>query len=682
MARWSNDFIRNLRNAEDGEGNYFPRFRLTIGTAAFAHGGDYPHFEDESSNVIVSTSHPERTVGADTWADWDPKNLFEMPEGLGPFSITAQSVQPRSWTYSAPQLTIEVTPDLARLIAKYAVPGALVEMDCNLNGEPGSMTFPTSFVSWSTIFLGQFRQMTYAGGKYTVTCRGFYEAAIGHPMVNRWAAIRGNDVESATDWTYGTAWHSFSDWSWFANVGNYERSTTAARVQLRDSWDGTNAGLSSPGATSGLIINRERGELIWRHGFAQRRTQNGQFDTWAYGGSAGTYNPFYGYGAAVIRPRDTTGEWLDKYWITYGDPDNFGDTQDLYVDMSTDTWVRNANDRSGHSRLGSYPGATYPGSEITSRVVVNGNPAIELATLLYSRTGWRCSWWTQARLFSDHVNVQSVRYACDMTKASSSGDALPPASPTNVVSTMCAVIEGPADNGKSVLDQLFAPLGIWPVFREGALGVGFCRAINRLATDMTGEPEGDVTLGYDGRTKVFNEHWIQSIDSIQMRAPGLDSTYQRVSYSPEGYVDEATAAVTTTFDVSDVRKFPGTFAATEPELGEFVFQAGRYNTLYPIPIANDFKYRCQPFLLETYSQIDLTLRGLRYAYLAPGDIVHVDIEGVGFDAAPLSSATSESDTQMGIYGTYPCMVISHQVDWMKGSVKVSVIKYVDNQRKT
>ena len=669
MAIWSSAFINELKTLELGGGEYHPRFRLILGTHAFSADNKWKHFE-ATENVIVATSH-YGTSSDIPFVD----RILKAEMTLGNFSISPQSVVPRSWVYAAPQLRIDITQDLSVIIANYATPGALCELQVNVNGlegvptiTSGGMTIGGGGEEWSTIFLGSFRNMTYAGGKCSLVCRGFYESAIGHPMVSREHALRGRDTERDFEGEgYHAAFMGTTSWSWFANVGAPTRGLN--ELDLREQWNGVASGLTLPVGDNGVIIDESRGRCIWLHGFAQRRTQFGRFDG-VYGTAADQYNPFFGRGAAVITPFIPDGSGLTSvpYYISYGDPDNVGNDQDLSTltpYAGTDTWVRDADDRAMHSRLGSFM-TTGANSHINSRVVICGNPAIELATLLYSRTGWRCPWWTQGRLFNQHAHLGMIDWAEGQTRANISADVLHIRSQTK---TYCAVVEAPVVNGKSFLDSSFGPIGVFPVFKAGGVGVSVCSDITMPFTSMT----SSVIFGVEGLSeKRIGHDQIQSLNKIDFRAPQMTTTYQRIEYTDDGKVDEAISAVTCTVS-TEVKETSLGGTASEPEAPLYRFPAGTYNTIWPDLIANDFKRRCQPWLTEQYCQIELTLKGLEYAHLAPGDIVFIGVEGHGFDSG---RTTGSAFLSLGIGDDYPCMIISHGVDWIKGNVKIAVLRWV------
>ena len=678
MARWSSSFIDELKTLEAGGGEYHPRFRLILGTHAFSADNRWHHFES-TENIIVATSH-YGTSSDIPFVD----RILKAEMTLGNFSISPQSVTPRTWVYAAPQLRVDITQDLSVIIANYATPGALCELQVNVNGlegvpltGPGGITFGTTAQEWSTIFLGSFRNMTYSGGKCSLVCRGFYESSIGHPMVARAAALRGYDTERDFELNgYYGDYLGLASWAWFANVGPPPRSDIHTsgvldELELREDWDGTASGLTLPAGDNGVIIDQSRGNCIWLRGFAQRRTQFGRFDG-VYGTAADQYNPFFGRGAAVITPLIPEGSGLvsEPYYISYGDPDNVGTDQDLSTltpTASTDTWVRDADDRTIHVKLGSFM-ATPAGSTINSRVVICGNPAIELATLLYSRSGWRCPWWTQGRLFNQHVHLDIIAWAEEQPRANISADELTIRSQTK---TYCAVVEAPVVNGKAFLDSSFGPIGVFPVFKAGGVGVSVCNDIAMTFTSMT----SSVVFGAEGLAeKRIGHDQIQMLNKIDFRAPQMATTYQRIEYTSEGKVDEAVASVRC--DVGDEvrdRTLGGT--ASDPESPMYEFPAGTYNTVFPDLIANDFKRRCQPWLTEQYCQIELTLKGLEYAHLAPGDIVFIEVEGHGFDSG---RTTGSAYLSLGIGDDYPCMIISHGVDWIKGNVKIAVLRWISD----
>ena len=680
MSYWSDDFLDECKNATSGAGNYFPRFRLIIGTHAFA-GGVWPHFE-ATENVILATSHAH-SYGEDdgTFVLAFVPDPTLVPESLGKFSISPQAVSPRSWTYTSPQLSMEITEDLASEIVRLMVPGSLVELQVNLAGESVSI-MTSENLRWSTIFLGAFRQLQYTGGRTSMTCRGFYESAIGHTMVNRNEALYGRDGESFSP--DGSAMPTFSGvarWNWFNGVGssNFDLGGAAShggKIPLVNEWSGVTGGLGVhapdvPGNAVEIDVQVEASYLFY--GFGQRRARNGRFDLepGRYIDHDGEYRPFWGYCAAIIRPRYADGsDSGDQFFVTYGDPDDHGLVMDITQWTVGDSLLRNADDRADHVRLGSAPGGAPASistqSTVESRVMLNGNPAIELATMLYDRHGWRCPWFTQARLFSQHVNTETVEYAMLETSVRTAADEL--FEPRNQRITLCGEIAAAADSGKGFMDSTFGAIGVFPVFKRGGVGVGCVTPIDTFGTGA-----GVPTDRADGIEKVFTIDNIASIDTILYRASGMDVTYQSIKYTDTGKAGEAIAAVAC--DVSREVKHPGEAGAnpSEPEQSEFEFQAGKWNTMFPDLIANDFKRRCSAYLRDQYAQVDLTLNSLEFAFMAPGDICLIDIDRPGWDPAP---GLWEGDSHLGLSDHHPCFVISQAVDWMAGTVKLSVLRWV------
>lgn len=675
MARWSSDFLGLLDGeptdtegaSTDSDGSYAPRFRLIIGTVAFTEKLT-PHFE-LNENVIVAYSHGIADGGT---SDISNGEIVEAPHAIGQFNITAQEVTPRNWTYASPQLSMEISPEFAALLARYASPGSLVSMSCNLRGE---RDIKTSFGSskdhglkFSDIFFGQFRNMTYTGGRYQIVCRGFVEAAIGNPTIDRRSQFvkAGLGLErNPSDWSFGGA-SVLADFDYFSNVG-----TT---VPLRDSWDGTNAGLSSPGPLSGLIADETRTLMYFKSGFGQRRVREGRFDPMtnytAY--LDGPYLPFYGYGVAQVNPDNTgapAGTTRKPYVVTYGDPASIYSAQDLAEDLVSDTWFRNADDRAFHNRLGAYTTTTSL-STISSRVYINGNPAVELATMLYSEKGWRCGWWVQARLFPLHSHYEHIELAYRETLANVVADELEAG---RNYPSLCAEVRQPAANGKGFIDSVFGGIGVFPVFKAGGLSVATC-------SDISGERSGlteRAILGVEGFEKVIGLDDVADIIEIQYRAPQTENSFQVVDYSNEGKASTATVAVECAVTSDRVASgFEGEsakYATSQPFSQTYTFKAGAYNTVYPDIIANDFKRRCASYLLKPFGQISLRLRGLKWAYLAPGDIVYLDVERFGFDSTHYGSTAV---TSLGLNPEQPSMVIKHRVDWLKGFVDITVLRHV------
>jgi len=669
VSLWSPQFLDLLDGnptegkASNADGQYAPRFRLILGNSAF-HNDQVPNFE-VVENVFVAYSHALDPAGAGGFegigSGADPSRVCYIPHALGRFSISPQEVAPRSWSYSAPQFQCEISPEFAAVLAKYATPGSLMKLGVNLNGETKSgFMGKEGLLEWSDIYFGQYRNLTYSGGRYSITCRGFYEAAIGAPSVNRDAVFSGEgEFGVPSTWGFGRLAIPMVP---FHGVGS--------KVLLRDSWDGTDAGTTSPGATSGLIAEEDRGVMYFTKGFGQRRTDKGPYDYAASYSIGHTSLPFYGYAAAHVKPNTTGSSTAARppYIVSYGV--GGGSAEDLKDDFVHDTWLKGADDRSTHKGyLGNYS-TTVADSELSSRVFLNGNPAVELVTMLYSNLGWTLPWFTMARLFSFHVHRGLVEYAARAIGANVVADDL---AIKSYRSTLCAEIKQPANNIKSFIDSTFGPIGVFPVFKTGCLGVNVVKNIHTADRAAKSVPAG-MDEGVEGTIATIRTQEVERITDIKVRASGMETAYQKIKYSDEGKCSTATASVVC--GVSNEYTLSREIAnPTEPLLGEYHFKAGAYNTIFPNLIANDFKCRCSAYWKYCFGEISLKLRSLKYAYLSPGDIVYLDIDREGIDF----SATSWAKIQLGIDKDTKCMIIRHGVDWLSGTVSITVLKEVARQ---
>lgn len=574
---WSDTFKALLR---DKDTPYRPRFRLIIGTPAIS-GTHMGKWEAGYAKVLEISSHPSSSSLAlpfTTYGDgtWPTGHSYRYIVGLtGQIRTGAQAVTPRTWTYQGATLSVGVTREAASL-ADQLVIGTLSRLEMSLEDEsvfPGTTQEISADTRWETIHIGQFKGMKWSGTSYTLDFNDALEAAngrttedhlwLGEGYLHQWFAGCGEDDTPTGGLKVGVTY------------------TTTSGGTLR-----TNAVYDATHAT--------------RAGYTYKKRDSWPGGAFHYGDGDVDENVVNNWAIIVNTSGGVT-------YVQYEGIANSGG----YLGLT------NAESYAGPGRLPGYEKASVVGGidengTVRTACLLHGTPVTEIVNTIYVQ-GYHAQMVpgifgeSIGTMYSSPLNMSDLALAHntfnDVFSDEADGGLLASARTTY---PFRVVVASATDNGAAFIKKLTGKWGVFPRFKEGGYGAG-------------------VIVDEERREDSVHEHNVVTLDDIQgaeynQSDSQITGIYKKLEFtSTDADLDTAElAAFTKQLQPAGHLPVLPSIAINQTEVAAGWNPAGmQYSDYYGTVL--------EQWWARPYHSCTLRLRGLKFAHLAPGDSIHVEL---------------------------------------------------------
>lgn len=645
---WTSDFMGVLVHKDKP---IAPRFRLIIGTAAINGSKHMGLWEQSYAKVLEISSHPYCSSMFPTKAyhasgSWDTGHPYQYMVGLtADIKMGAQTVTPRTWTYQGATLTVGVTKEAAEAVLQMC-PGVLTRLECSLES-PGSST--STQTEWNTIHIGQFRNMRWNGQSYTVEISCALEATkYKFTDDEGWGVITGDMYR------------------WFAGMGT---EATVSSI----------AGASPTPITTGTEWTKG---AYGRWGYSYKKENAWGGDTYRHGDKTVGGSPVTFQNFLIATP--SSGDPCSVQYQSYDDAGGYMRLTSCIIGDTTDG-------------IPGFGAAITPAT-LTTVCLLHGSPVTEIVNTLYVQ-GYHpemvCGLFGEdvGSMYSEPLNMTDLTIKRGLFDTMFTD--LVGASDTTCFMHMATA---PSDDGYGLIKQLAGKWGVFPRFKMGGYSVGVVvdgpRENEQVAAGLSSAHIDDIIRWDD----------IQGAE-ISQRGPESQGTYREVG-----------------FTASDADVPSGPFLFTAGAIGG---AGGDWPILSKITVnttdtargyvdnglnfAKFFKAGQHLFFnwfVYPRTEATLRLRGLRFAYLSPGDYVHialptsresaagargpgeawgpsVDVAGVGHVLSSLRAEAGEEVVLDELGSAHrPWFVTSVHVDWVGGLVTLKLSRHSYGHQKS
>tara|TARA_R100001443_G_scaffold112277_1_gene125710 strand:+ start:1735 stop:3639 length:1905 start_codon:yes stop_codon:yes gene_type:complete len=603
-------------------GTYHPQFRLRIGTHGVSPASATGRWE---RGIDGEPNVVEITSHGDSSGGRDVSTAnYTHVRGLTrDMSFGGQSIAVRTWELQTPSMSIGVTPEAASKVLMCS-PGTMSLMQMSLD----------SGATYHTIFVGMYYNMSWSSSSSTVRLE-FRDAL---SLLNG----RATDDESLDDRGATQEFH------WFKGVGHKEFTVSTP---------------STPGSSTQMALGGETGPGLLHDITISAFRNNGKRDdafkiegTDTAGLSVSGGNRF-----AYVKP-----DGGDPYYLRYtttgtlGSSPTAGALNGIHQTLSVNNFGSNVSV------------LTPTGSKVKSVLAVYGNPVAEVANTMY---GNGYSKHMMGSIFGT-VNEAKASPYTDYDRMSEMGRAFIDIWRTTAPSfgsLSCPfkhIVSAQQRDGFSYFRSLFAKVGVFPRFKCGAYSVGYC-----------GDPEmtsdyGDVFYkGTIPRREIVSVDWSLCDTSARQ-------IYSRMLASQTDLSSWAGADPLMTAAYGNQVKSAPIQYQIEVKTTDVAPGAGLASTF----IEHFRRTQFEPWYARVPSRCTIVVGGFKWAHLAPGDVVDVEI---GLQANDYSGSQnhmfgpSSDGMQMSVLdtvrtGTYLpgesriWVVTGTNVNWLRGIVTLEL----------
>tara|TARA_R110002020_G_scaffold150501_1_gene327281 strand:+ start:509 stop:2605 length:2097 start_codon:yes stop_codon:yes gene_type:complete len=636
-----------------------------VGAWETAYGGGGARVLELSTHSYSSSIEPNADyhfIG--TWNRNENTAYYKYMVGLtGKISTGAARLQPRTFIYNGATLTVDVTREAASAISTLPV-GCLTKLQMSLMDTDGEYT------NFETIHIGQFRQLKYSGTSYTINMLDALEAT--------GTRITDNEMLFAAPAVGRSGWYA-----WFATLGKRPETLFLE--------------LKATVVASSIIATLKAG---YSNAVGMRFAQTYK-DKW-YSYPSGDTD--YQLGSATVDGiaehnqwaliKNTSGNIGGLYYTAMVSATVDG----LARGRLTGVDVTSTRELPGINNITETTGGYGADSEVNTVCVLNGTPVTEIVNTLYCRGyapdmvaglfGGRIAplttTWSDSAVDWDDIDTYRDLFETVYVQQTS---VLAPDKTCFV-----HVVQKEVTNGYQYIRKLVGKWGVFPRFKENAYTVGM------VLPDVYENGAGKVNQNHFAAERtVIREDDIQSLQ-WNMRDDQVKGLY--VDWSPVSTDNDDGASgfdahlgVVTEWRKGDSLVIPSLEVNTTEVAAGWDAHGEDYSHFFKNVVFPEW-------YASARMACTLRLRGFRFAHLAPGDYVHVNIpKGHSPDMAPGYGPYDESGKSMidtmrletthggvvaSAYGSFiedlhdsqlvPWFVTSVQVDWTGALVTVSLSK--------
>lgn len=657
---WSTTFANRLR---DKDAPYAPQFRLMIGThelVGTSRLGGWNLF----NRSLELLSHPDTASTPVAGTEGRYYGMTEAPATggvhrmygvalTGSVTLGAQSVVPRTWVFTGPTLAVGVTRWGASKASQMLV-GAMSRLQIRLADDADQ--------DWETIHIGMYRGMSWAGNRYTLNFGCALDIAKQRATDNAVTSVGGPQYQ------------------WFKAMGTKDALGIAAYLVNTETDFGSGAS---------YVINRS--DTIARNdrGFGTTSKNLDSFGglDYHFGGAAA-----YPGGRLAQQWCEVTNTSSNKSFIRYEDHIDGGTSSQSVLTTCTSIGTL---EMPGYDAVtaGTITGGFGSGSHVVPVCVLHGTPVTEFVNTVYIEgyapqmvPGIFAQDWgdpngllNEADIWAAHAQFNRQFERANAVEGHRNN------------CPFRSVVRTEQSDGVALMKKLCGKWGVFPRFKRGGYGMAVIDGLGHVRAGVLYGEEGGTIGTVNEADRLINVDDIESVE-LKMTASNNEGGFSKVDFAT---TDPDCGAPLTDLDFLDSSS--GTIHVGLPQSGVLTVSttdvaAGTGNISGAIRWSGYYAQYFTAFLFEDFwkanrYEVNVRLRGLTFAALAPGDWVHIHIPESATGLYPLGPWRAEeigADRNLldstGNYGLdkqpgeiiasdvgpeqRPYLVMSSHVDWV------------------